>query len=39
MGLLTLYNIWLARNEARDEPMIENPEVTARRIIYLQEEW
>jgi ribonuclease HI len=39
MGLLTLYNIWLARNEARDQPMIENPELTARRIGYLWEEW
>jgi hypothetical protein len=35
MGLMTLYNIWLARNEARDESMIENPDIMARRIIYL----
>jgi hypothetical protein len=31
--------MWLARNDARDEPMIENPENIARRIVVLAEEW
>jgi ribonuclease HI len=39
MYLMALYHMWLARNEARDELMIENPENTARRIVGLTEEW
>jgi hypothetical protein len=39
LSLMALYHIWLARNEARDQPMIENPEVTAQRIFYLWDEW
>jgi ribonuclease HI len=37
--LLTLYHIWLARNEARDLQMIEHPDQTARRVVFLSEEW
>jgi hypothetical protein len=37
--IMALYHLWLARNEARDEPMIEDPEKTARRILFLVEEW
>jgi ribonuclease HI len=37
--LMALYQLWLARNEARDKPMIEDPVVTARRTVALVEEW
>jgi hypothetical protein len=39
ISLMALYQLWLARNEARDKPMIEDPEITARRIVALVEEW
>jgi hypothetical protein len=31
--------MWLARNDARNEPMIESPETIARRVVVLTEEW
>ncbi|KAK1697655.1 hypothetical protein QYE76_014352 [Lolium multiflorum] len=37
--LMALYHMWLARNNAREEPMIENPEHIARRTVALTEEW
>jgi ribonuclease HI len=36
---MALYHMWLARNEARDEKAIEDPEAIARRVVALQEEW
>jgi hypothetical protein len=36
--LMALYHMWLARNDARDEPMIENLENIAWRIVGLTEE-
>jgi ribonuclease HI len=37
--LLTMYHIWLARNEATDLQVIEHPEQTAKRVAFLLEEW
>jgi hypothetical protein len=37
--MMVLYPLWLARNDAMDEPMIENPMKTARRCLVLTEEW
>jgi hypothetical protein len=39
MYLMALYHMWLARNDARNEPMIESPETIARRVVGLTEEW
>jgi hypothetical protein len=39
IAMLSLYHMWLARNDARELPMIENPESTANRIMALWEEW
>jgi hypothetical protein len=36
---MALYHMWLARNDARDEQMIEDPDKTAQRILVLVEEW
>jgi hypothetical protein len=37
--LMTVYQFWLARNDARDEELIEEPGCTARRSFFLVEEW
>jgi hypothetical protein len=37
--LMTLYQIWLARNDARENKAIESPESVARRAVALVEEW
>jgi hypothetical protein len=34
-----LYNLWLARNNAKDEEMIEHPDKTAARVLALHDEW
>lgn len=39
VAMMALYHMWLARNDARDEPMIEDPDRTARRILGLLEKW
>jgi hypothetical protein len=39
IGLMTLYHMWLARNDAREAPMIEDPDRVARRVLGLTEEW
>jgi ribonuclease HI len=39
LAMMALYHMWLARNDARDEPMIEDPDRTARRILGLLDEW
>jgi hypothetical protein len=39
IGLMSLYHMWLARNDARDMPMIEDPARLARRVLALSEEW
>jgi hypothetical protein len=36
---MVIYQIWLARNEAREEAKIEDPHAIARRSIHLVEEW
>jgi hypothetical protein len=37
--MTALYQIWHTRNDARDELIIEDPQRTARRIMFLLEEW
>ncbi|KAK1645408.1 hypothetical protein QYE76_063213 [Lolium multiflorum] len=37
--MTALYQLWLTRNDARDELIIEDPQRTARRIMALMEEW
>jgi hypothetical protein len=39
LGIMVIYQIWLARNEAREEAKIEDPHAIARRSIHLVEEW
>jgi hypothetical protein len=39
LGMMALYHLWLVRNDARDEALIEDPRRTARRILALSEEW
>jgi ribonuclease HI len=36
---MVLYQMWLARNDARDDERIEDPEAIARRSLALVEEW
>jgi ribonuclease HI len=38
-GMMAMYQLWLARNEAREEPMIEDPVEVAKRTVRLVEEW
>jgi hypothetical protein len=37
--LMTLYQIWLERNDARENKAIECPEAVGRRVVALVEEW
>jgi ribonuclease HI len=37
--MTALYHLWITRNNARDEPMIEHPDKTAHRVSALVEEW
>jgi ribonuclease HI len=37
--MMTLYQMWLARNGARESRMMENPELIARRAVALTDEW
>jgi hypothetical protein len=37
--MMALYNLWLARNNAREKEMIEHPDKTAARVLMLNEEW
>jgi ribonuclease HI len=39
IGIMVLYQMWLARNDARDEARIEDPEAIARRSLALVNEW
>jgi ribonuclease HI len=39
LTLMVIYQLWLARNEARDAAQIEDPVCTARRAFFLLEEW
>jgi ribonuclease HI len=39
IGIMVLYQMWLARNDARDEEKIEDPEDIARKSLALVEEW
>jgi hypothetical protein len=38
-GMMALYQLWLARNNVRDCPMIEDPEDIAGRTVALLKEW
>jgi ribonuclease HI len=38
-AMTTIYHLWLSRNNAREEVMIENPVKIADRVVYLLEEW
>jgi hypothetical protein len=37
--MTTIYHLWLSRNNAREEVMIENPEKIVSRVVALTEEW
>jgi ribonuclease HI len=37
--MMALYNLWLVRNNAREEEMIEHPNKTAARVLMHNEEW
>lgn len=37
--MMVLYQLWLARNSARETRMMENPELIAKRALHLIEEW
>ena len=39
MCLMTLYQLWLARNDARESAQIEDPNIMANRSRFLLEEW
>jgi hypothetical protein len=39
IGVMVLYQLWLARNDAREETRILDPLQIAQRSIYLVEEW
>jgi hypothetical protein len=39
VGIMVLYQMWLARNEAREEDMITDPQDVARWSIFLVDEW
>jgi hypothetical protein len=39
MSMMMLYQMWMARNDAREKEMIEDPRVTSRRTVALVEEW
>jgi ribonuclease HI len=39
IGIMVLYQMWLARNNARHEARIEDPEAIARRSLALVDEW
>jgi ribonuclease HI len=39
IGIMVLYQLWLARNDAREETRIIDPRQIAQRSIYLVEEW
>jgi ribonuclease HI len=39
VAMMALYNLWLARNNAREEEMIEHPDKMAARVLMLDEEW
>jgi hypothetical protein len=39
VSMMTIYHLWWARNDARDTSVIEVPQASARRILYLSEEW
>jgi ribonuclease HI len=37
--MMTLYQLWMARNDARERELIEDPRITSRRTVALVEEW
>jgi hypothetical protein len=39
LAMTAIYHLWLARNNARDDPMIEDPSNVASRVLALVEEW
>jgi hypothetical protein len=39
VAMTTIYHLWLSRNNARDEVMIENHEKIVSRVVLLTEEW
>jgi ribonuclease HI len=39
VGLMAFYHMWLARNDARETLMVEDPARIARRVLALSEEW
>jgi hypothetical protein len=39
IGLMALYHMRLVRNDAREAPMIEDPNRVARRVLGLTDEW
>jgi hypothetical protein len=39
IAMTALYHLWLVRNNARDEPMIEDPAKVSSRVMVLVDEW
>jgi hypothetical protein len=39
LGMTAIYQLWHARNDARERACIEDPDATARRILFLVDEW
>jgi ribonuclease HI len=39
LAMTAIYHLWLARNNARDDPMIEDPSGVASRVLALVDEW
>jgi hypothetical protein len=39
VAIMILYQMWLARNDAREQVSIDDPGMIARRILNLVEEW
>jgi hypothetical protein len=39
VGVMALYQLWLARNDAREEVQVSDPREIAKRSLFLVEEW
>ena len=39
VDMLSIYHLWLARNDALNEPMIEDPDMTSQRVLAMLDEW
>jgi hypothetical protein len=39
LAMLGLYHLWLARNDARENVLIESPNVTVESVCFIWDEW